>query len=277
MDVDALAAQITRDRRAGLTPFLVVATGGTTNAGIVDPITAIAELAVREGLWFHVDAAWGGAAALVPELRPLLDGIERADSITFDAHKWFSSPMGAGLYLTRHREILGRTFRTTTDYMPRDAVGLDIVEPYAHSIQWSRRFIGLKVFLALAVAGWEGYQKVIRHQVALGDQLRRELGAHQWEVVNKTNLPVSCFVDQEYAKGSKAPYLEAVANYVVSSGKAWISTTHLDPNTPVLRACISNCRTEEKDIVVLIEALEEARREIRLKNPRTDTNRSKRN
>src|SRR6185312_8938244 len=112
----ALAAQIQRDREAGLRPFLIAATAGTTNAGAIDPLPEIAAIAKNEKLWFHVDAAWGGAIALVPEMRPLLAGIERADSITFDAHKWLSAPMGAGIFLTRHPKILGRTFRMETAY-----------------------------------------------------------------------------------------------------------------------------------------------------------------
>src|SRR5207249_952234 len=143
-----------------------------TSAGAIDPIPDLAGIAEREGLWYHVDAAWGGAAALLPELRPRLAGIERADSITFDALKWLSVPMGAGIFLTRHPSILERTFGTGTSYMPRDAAGLDVVDPYSHSMQWSRRFIGLKVYLSLLVAGWDGYAAAIRHQVAMGDRLR---------------------------------------------------------------------------------------------------------
>src|SRR3954466_11651150 len=98
---------------------MVVATAGTTNAGAIDAIDSIAEVAAGERLWLHVDAAWGGAAALVPEMRPLLEGIGRADSITFDPHKWLSIPRGSGLYLTRHPDILGRTFGVEPAYMPR--------------------------------------------------------------------------------------------------------------------------------------------------------------
>ena len=177
MKPQALEAAIARDRAAGSIPFLVVATAGTTNAGVVDPLPEIAQVAAREGIWYHVDAAWGGAAALVPELRPLLDGIASADSITFDAHKWLSVPMGAGVYLTRHIEILHRTFRTQTAYMPREAAGLDVVDPHLHSIQWSRRFTGLKVFLSLLVAGRAGYEHVIRRQTELGELLRDGLRA----------------------------------------------------------------------------------------------------
>ncbi|MGH9843553.1 MAG: pyridoxal phosphate-dependent decarboxylase family protein [Blastocatellia bacterium] len=193
---------MSKDRGDGFAPFMVVATAGTTNAGIVEPIAEIADVAANEGLWFHVDAAWGGAAVLVPELRQVLEGIERADSITFDAHKWLSVPMAAGLYLTCHQDILNRTCRITTDYMPRDATGLDVIDPYVHSLQWSRRFIGLKVFLSLAVAGWDGYERTLRHQAAMGDLLRQRLVASKWKVINQTRLPVVCFVDEENANAS---------------------------------------------------------------------------
>lgn len=254
MDAVALAAQIREDRRAGLAPFLVAATAGTTNAGIIDPLPEVARVAASERLWFHVDAAWGGGAALAPELRPLLDGIEQADSITFDAHKWLSAPMGAGIFLTRHTDILSHTFRVATEYMPRDADGLDIVDPYTHSMQWSRRFIGLKVFLALAVAGWEGYAEAIRHQSAMGDLLRAELRAAGWEIVNRTPLPVVCFADPGGASA------EAIARRIVTSGRAWISTTRLRGREAVLRACITNYRTQPEDVRALVEALEAARK-----------------
>jgi glutamate/tyrosine decarboxylase-like PLP-dependent enzyme len=262
MDAEALASRITQDRAQGFAPFLVAATAGTTSAGAIDPLPAIAEVAAREKLWLHVDAAWGGAAALVPELRPLLDGIERADSITFDAHKWLSVPMGAGIYITRHTDILDRTFRIAVTYMPREAAELDVVDPCMHSIQWSRRAIGLKVFLSLAVAGWEGYATAIRHMVAMGALLREQLEASGWRVVNKTPLPLCCFVDQRHAQGHSADYLHAVAMKVLGSGKAWISTTRLANSMPVLRACITNYRTSAEDIAALIGALEEARRQL---------------
>ena len=227
MDAEALASRIARDRTQGFAPFLVAATAGTTSAGAIDPLPAIAEVAKREELWLHVDAAWGGAAALVPELRPLLEGIERADSITFDAHKWLSVPMGAGVYITRHLDILKTTFSIAQTYMPREAAGLDVVDPYTHSMQWSRRAIGLKVFLSLAVAGWEGYATAIRHMVAMGALLREQLEATGWQVVNKTPLPVCCFVDTRHAAGRSEDYLHKIAMQVVASGKAWISTTRL--------------------------------------------------
>ncbi|HEY0080639.1 MAG TPA: pyridoxal-dependent decarboxylase [Pyrinomonadaceae bacterium] len=262
MNTRLLAAQVARDRADGFAPFMVVATAGTTSAGIIDSIDDIGRFARDEGLWFHVDAAWGGAAALVPELRHLLEGIERADSITFDAHKWLSVPMAAGIYLTRRPDILTRTCGMPTDYMPRDAAGLEIVDPYMHSMQWSRRFTGLKVFLSLAVAGWEGYAETIRRQVEMGELLRRELTATGWEIVNRTALPVVCFVDATRPEGRERSYLEAVAAEIYASGRAWISSTNLGGGLHVLRACITNYRTAPEDVRALVDVLNETRRKL---------------
>jgi glutamate/tyrosine decarboxylase-like PLP-dependent enzyme len=253
MRPDALAQAIDRDRSNSGRPFLVAATAGTTNAGAIDPLRACSHIARRYGLWFHVDAAWGGAAAFVPESRPLLDGIEEADSITFDAHKWLSVPMGAGIYLTRHRDILDRTFRVDTSYMPREAAGLDVVDPHQHTMQWSRRFTGLKVFLSLAVAGEEGYANALRHQTAMGDLLRIMLARAGWRIENETPLPVVCFTDP----GGADPH--QIAMRVVGSGEAWISTTVLAGSKTVLRACITNYRTTPQDISALITTLGRAR------------------
>jgi glutamate/tyrosine decarboxylase-like PLP-dependent enzyme len=261
LDVAALERQIATDRAAGLDPFFVVATLGTTSAGVLDPISAIAELARREHLWLHADAAWGGAVVIVPEMQALLAGIERADSITVDAHKWLSVPMGAGLYLTRHPQILERTFRVTAGYMPKDAAGMPVVDPYAHSMQWSRRFIGLKVFLSLAVAGWDGYADVIRYMTAMGERLRERLTAARWRVVNETPLPIACFVDATSPEGDTMPHLEGIVRDVLGSGHAWISTVRLADRQPALRACITNYRTGLEDLDVLVAALGEARRQ----------------
>jgi len=253
MDAAALRELIRADRAAGLLPFMVAGTAGTTNAGAVDPLEDLASIAESEGLFFHVDAAWGGAAAMAAPLRPLIAGIERADSITFDAHKWLSAPMGAGVFITRRKDLLHDTFRTPTAYMPKEAAAFDVIDPHLHSMQWSRRFIGLKVFLSLAVAGWEGYEKAILQMTAMGDLLRRELDGNGWEVVNASPLPVLCFLD----RGGADP--KAIAAAVVSSGEAWISTTILGGSRLTLRACITNYRTGPEDIRALIGSLEKAR------------------
>ena len=260
MDLAQLKSAIREDQLAGHAPFLVVATAGTTNAGAIDPLPEIAAIAAEENLWLHVDAAWGGAAALVPELRPLLNGIERADSIAFDAHKWLSVPVAAGIYLTRHPEILSRTFGIEAAYVPPKAEG--VADPLAHSLQWSRRFIGLKVFLSLAVAGWDGYSQSLRHMTAMGEALRRELVAAGWRIANRTPLPIVCFTDARSAHADAAAYLEGIAQEVVGSGEAWISTTRIGANQTVLRACITNFRTMPGDVSALVQSVNNARERV---------------
>jgi len=259
MDVDALASMMAEDRRQGHAPFLLVATAGTTSAGAIDPVADLAGVAAREGLWLHVDAAWGGAVVAAPELAPLLRGVERADSITVDAHKWLSVPMGAGMFLTRHPQVLERTFRVAAGYMPRDAESLPIVDPYAHSLQWSRRAIGMKLFVSLAAAGWDGYAQAVRGMTALGRSLREKLQAAGWRAVNDTPLPLVCFVDARHPRGDTAPHLQKVAEAVLASGRAWINAVALSGGQAALRACITNHRTTEADLDVLVETLARAR------------------
>jgi glutamate/tyrosine decarboxylase-like PLP-dependent enzyme len=259
LDVGRLKTHLAEDRGLGFVPFLLIATAGTTSAGVIDSLDELADVARAEGLWYHIDAAWGGAAMLVPELRPALAGIERADSITFDAHKWLSVPMAAGMYLTRHPDILEGTFGTATAYMPATGTQAPVHDPYSHSMQWSRRFIGLKVFLSLAVAGWDGYAKALRHQTAMGDLLRRQLATHRWRVVNDTPLPTICFVDDQYQGDRADVHIEAIARRVLDSGAAWISTTKIGTGRTVLRACITNYLTGSDDIAALVQALNTAR------------------
>jgi selenocysteine lyase/cysteine desulfurase len=154
---------------------------------------------------------------------------------------------------------MDRTFRVPTAYMPTEAAGLDIVDPHLHSMQWSRRFIGLKLFLSLAVAGWEGYEAAIREQTRLGQRLRALLEADGWEVVNDTPLPVVCFVDGRGPEGRTAAALEEMAAAVVASGAAWINVVRLGETGPALRACITNYRTRESDLEALVRALARAR------------------
>jgi glutamate/tyrosine decarboxylase-like PLP-dependent enzyme len=259
MDPRALRDAIREDRGQGKEPFFVAATLGTTGAGLLDPVGAIADVGREENLWVHADAAWGGAVALVPELKKHLAGIERADSITFDAHKWLSVPMAAGMFFTRHPSVLEKTFGVAAGYMPRAAAGDAIVEPHRSSMQWTRRFIGLKLFLSLLVAGFDGYAETIRRMVRLGEELRARLDAAGFRAVNRTPLPVVCFQDARHPEGASLAYLKKMADTVVESGKAWVSVTSLGPHLPAIRACVTSFRTEERDLETLVESLSFAR------------------
>ncbi|MDQ2762759.1 MAG: pyridoxal-dependent decarboxylase, partial [Pseudomonadota bacterium] len=168
MSSEALGHAIAADRRKGCVPVMIVATAGTTNAGMIDPLAACADIARRHGLWYHVDAAWGGALVASTRLRGLLAGIETADSITIDAHKWFAVTMGCGMFLTAHPQILSAAFNVSASYMPSQAAALD---PYMMTMQWSRRFLGLRLFLSLAAAGWAGYAAHVEQAVELGHKL----------------------------------------------------------------------------------------------------------
>jgi glutamate/tyrosine decarboxylase-like PLP-dependent enzyme len=182
MDVQAFDAAVAADRRAGLLPFLVVATAGSTSAGTIDPIPELGERARAHGLWLHVDAAWGGSALLSRQLRGHLAGIEAADSVTWDAHKWLSVPIGAGMFFCRHAEPVEKAFRVAASrYVPATVPGTR--DHYTSSMQWSRRFIGLKLFMALAERGEAGYEQLIDHQTAMAEALRDKLQHQGWEIV----------------------------------------------------------------------------------------------
>jgi glutamate/tyrosine decarboxylase-like PLP-dependent enzyme len=253
--VDLLERQIERDRRDGLLPFMVIGTGGTTGAGVVDPLPEIAEVARRQGLWFHVDAAWGGGALCSPRLRGTLRGIEEADSVTWDAHKWLSVPMGAGMFFCRHPGALRRAFAISASYMPGET-GDDTVDPYKVTAQWSRRMIGLKVFMALAELGMEGYARMIEAQADLGNQLRRRLEERGWLIKNRTPLPVICFTHPLVERG--AITTEQLLNSIYGRRRVWISDVVLGGKERLLRACITSYRTDESDIDCLLEELERA-------------------
>ena len=243
MNIDDLRKRVAEDRSNGLLPFMVVGNAGTTAAGAIDPLSEIASFCREAGLWFHVDAAWGGAAAISPSLRHHLGGIEAADSITCDAHKWFSVPMGCGMFFCRHRDSVAQAFRAEVSYMPRKPASEDAAitfDPFTTSDQWSRRFIGLKLFMALAEQGEAGYAGKIEHQTRMGQVLRESLVASGWSIVNSTPLPLVCFTRDGLAPSR---LLAALHERQI----AWMSEAQLD-GVPVMRACITSFRTTEGDI-----------------------------
>jgi aromatic-L-amino-acid decarboxylase len=255
LDVDALAREIAADRARGRLPFLIVGTAGTTAAGAIDPLPELADLARQERIWFHADAAWGGAAVLSPALRRNLAGIERADSITCDAHKWLSVPVAAGMFFTRHREPILQAFRVeASSYVP-PAV-LDTFDPYVTTVQWSRRFIGLKLFMTLAEIGEQGMAGLIEHQAAMAELLRARLASSGWLLVNDSPLAIVCFTHPAIEDGRTTA--SEVVGRVVGGGRAWISEVRLSGPITALRACITSHRTQPSDIYILVEELERA-------------------
>lgn len=251
MNIEALRDQIEADRKNGCHPLMVVGTAGTTGAGSIDDLEKISKISEAYGLWFHVDAAYGGAAILT-ELKPFFKGIEKSDSITLDLHKWFSVPMATSLFLTNDTTILHKTFAVKTDYMPADGDQVHQIDAYIHSIQWSRRFIGLKIYLPLAVFGWDGYAKIISHQTEMGNQLRNLLQKDGWLIKNETALPIICFTHPDFQENNEL--ISALVDDLVYSGETWLSAYPIDGILTV-RACITNYATQVEDLEKLTRVL----------------------
>jgi glutamate/tyrosine decarboxylase-like PLP-dependent enzyme len=250
MDANALADAVRADKARGCVPFMIVATAGTSNAGMIDPLRVCAAIAREHGLWLHVDAAWGGALIASDRLRGALDGIDAADSTTIDAHKWFATTMGCGMFITRHAGVLSDAFHVSVTFMPSGHAGLD---PYVTSMQWSRRFLGLRLFLSLAVAGWEGYAEHVERGVKLIGHLRDKLAGLGWRIANDSPLAVLCV---EPAPGSAD--VRTIASRVLASGRAWVAAPKFE-GRDVIRACVTHGEATTTDIEVLTSALQDAR------------------
>jgi aromatic-L-amino-acid/L-tryptophan decarboxylase len=221
---------------------------------VIDPLPELAAIARAEGLWYHVDAAWGGAAIVSDRLQPLLAGIEQADSITCDAHKWFSVPVAAGMFFCRARGVIETAFGTETAYVPARADGR--VYPFVTSLQWSRRFNGLKLFMLFAELGQAGVAARIDRQTAMGVALRTRLRQAGFTIVNETPLPVVCFTHPALAGDPVAH--ERVCTYLGDRQIAWISRTLLNKRTPALRAGITHVETDTDDLDAIVDGLKEA-------------------
>lgn len=254
INIQLLAQQIEQDQVAGHLPLMIVGTAGTTGAGAIDDLHAIATLCETHDMWFHVDAAYGGALILSADKAQYLTGIERSDSITMDIHKWFSVPMGISLFLTANPTILYQAFSVSTAYMPKKGEQPKEIDPYVHSIQWSRRFMGLKLHLPLLLFGWKGYQEVIDGQMAQADLLRHSLIDEGWTIHNDTVLPIVCFSHPVLKEQPEKT--QQLVDGIIRTGKAWISTYPIGQKL-CLRACITNYNTDEKAISDLMDLLKE--------------------
>jgi glutamate/tyrosine decarboxylase-like PLP-dependent enzyme len=259
MDHNALADAVSGDRARGWVPIMIAATAGTTNAGMIDPLAACAELARSFGLWYHVDAAWGGALVASDRLCHILTGIEQADSVTIDAHKWFATTMGAGMFITTHASILSSAFQVSTDFMPSNLSDLD---PYVTSVQWSRRFLGLRMFLSLAAAGWTGYGEHVERAIELAGMLKGELTARGWSIANASPLAVLCIKPPpEFGD------VRSIVGAVLASGRAWVAAAKYE-GSDVVRACVTHGETTPNDIMELVNTLQALRKPAPMAPPR---------
>ncbi len=246
MDCAALVRMIDGDRAAGKVPVMIAATAGTTNAGMIDPLRALARTAAANDLWYHVDAAWAGALIVSDRLRSALNGIELASSITIDAHKWLATTMGCGMFITRHAPVLTAAFHVAANFMPPNTASLD---PYATTLQWSRHFVGLRLFMPLATVGWSGYAKHVEKAVDLADQIGEALVAKGWRVANDSPAAVLCL---EPPAGYGNP--RDLVTRVVASGRAWVSLASFE-GRDIVRVCVTHGETGPEDVRALVDAL----------------------
>jgi glutamate/tyrosine decarboxylase-like PLP-dependent enzyme len=249
MDTGALQRALDSDRERGCVPVMIAATAGTTSAGMIDPLVECAKLSRASNIWYHIDAAWGGALIASDRLRFLLNGIDQADSLTIDAHKWFATTMGCGMFITQHPQVLTAAFQVSTSFMPSNIVQVD---PYVTSVQWSRRFLGLRLFLSLAAAGWDGYAQHVESSIRLAALLRRQLEARGWSIVNNSPAAVLC-IKPPPGSGS----VRSIVARLLATGHAWVASAVFESNE-IIRACISNGESSEHDVEELVAALSAA-------------------
>ena len=246
MDSQALAEAVARDRRDGVVPVLIAATAGTTGGGMIDPLEACAAIARANGIWYHVDAAWGGACLSSERLRRTLAGIELADSLTIDAHKWFATTMGCGMFVSRDAAVLSEAFQVGGDFMPSNASNLD---PYLNTVQWSRRFLGLRLFLALAVAGWRGYGVHVERAAEVIEQVKVRLVQRGWAALNDSPLAV-LYAAPPASLGD----VRGIVTQLLASGRAWVARTRFE-GQEVVRICATHGETTLADVDELVNAL----------------------
>lgn len=259
IDVAALERAIRDDRAAGYQPVCIIGNAGTVMTGAIDDLAALADLAEREGLWYHVDGAFGAIAALDPELRQRLAGMERADSIAFDPHKWLYMPMEVGCILVRNREVHRRAFSLTPEYLKHAERGIAGGEwwPSDYGIQLTRGFRALKVWLSLKEHGTDKYARLVRQNVEQVRYLAQLVGAApDLELLAPVPLNIVCFRyrgrggDDEKLNALNAELLMRLQEHGIA-----VPTNASIDGKFALRVANVNHRSRREDFEVLVEAV----------------------
>jgi aromatic-L-amino-acid decarboxylase len=254
----ALARAITSDRAAGHKPIAVVGVLGTTSSTSVDPLAAIADIAQREKLWFHVDAAYAGVAGAVPELRHHLAGADRADSFVVNPHKWLFTPMDCSVFLVRRPEALKRAFSLVASYL--ETAEQDAVVNYMdYGFQLGHRFRALKLWMVIRAFGVQGIVDRIRHHCALAKEFEDRVRAEQgWSVEAPRHFSTVCFRHSaDGDEAASAAHNARIMDRVNASGEVFLSHTVLKGRY-VIRLTVGNLRTERQHVARAWELLREA-------------------
>ena len=242
MKPEALAAMIEEDRAAGRRPFCITATVGTTSMAGIDPLTRISDIARRSRLWLHVDAAYGGSAAIVPELRDVFDGWEHADSIVVNPHKWLLTPMDLSVLYTRQPEILRRAFVLNAAYL-ESSVGPRALNYSEYGLQLGRRFRALKLWFVLRYFGREGLIAILREHIRLAGIFAEKIGREpDFELAAPVRFSLVCFRARRSDECNRR-----LLERINATGEVFLSGTVIGGRF-VLRLAIGNIRTSEQDI-----------------------------
>ena len=267
MDVKALAAAIEEDKRAGFLPFCIVATVGTTSTSSIDPVADIVPISEEHVMWLHVDAAYAGSAAIVPELRHVLDGCQRADSLVMNPHKWLFTPFDLSVLYCRHMDLLRRAFSLVPEYL-RTPEQDKVRSGSDYGVQLGRRFRALKLWMIIRYFGHEGLVARIREHVRLAKLFASWVEtAPDWEVMAPVPFALVCFrANPANEPGTNLDALnEAIMHGVNATGKALLSHTKLVYQL-VLWLSIGNIRTTEAHVRQVWELLND---QLQSRRPQT--------
>lgn len=257
IDIEALKAQIAADRAAGLNPVCVAANAGTVNTGAIDPLDKLADLCEAENLWLHVDGAYGGVGILAEQTQGLYKGIERADSIAIDPHKWLYVPVECGCVLVKDAVAMRSAYSLIPPYL-RDDSALPWFSEFG--IQQTRGFKALKLWMVMQQIGMEGYRQLITQDINSTRALQAKIQARtDFELVAKGPLSITCFryAPDGVAEDQLADLNKKLVAIVQREGKAFLTSTEIN-GILVLRMCIVNFRTTDTDLDMVLDALAEA-------------------
>jgi aromatic-L-amino-acid/L-tryptophan decarboxylase len=252
VDPEAVEAAIVRDRAAGLRPMMVIATAGTTNTGAVDPLDTLARLCRRHSLWFHVDGAYGAAAALTPRTGTLLRGLADADSITVDPHKWLFQPFGVGCLLLRDPGRLAAVFRLQTHYLPILQEDEDAVQLGANGLELTRPCRGFRLWFTIRTRGMSGLRRGIERGLDNADHLADRIRQRpDLELLTGPRLAITCF--RHRADGDCPDFYSRLSEELLTRTPGFFVLPTIVGGRPAFRACTINPATSRTDIDQLIE------------------------
>lgn len=259
-----LEEAIEEDKKNGWLPFCVVATVGTTSTTSIDPVDEIAGICLREKLWLHVDAAHGGIAALVPEMRHILNGVEKADSLVVNPHKWMFTPVDLSIFFTKKPQVLKQAFSLIPEYL-KTSVDSEVENYMDYGVQLGRRFRSLKLWFIIRYFGTDGIIERVREHLRIGKLFASWIDEHpMFERLAPVPLSTTCFrahpagMDDEETLNTLN---ERLMDYVNSTGKVFITHTKLSGKF-VIRLVVSGLRTEERHVRLAWEIIQQCLAEL---------------